>query len=84
MAVPCQTEHGIELTSDRLTATTDNVGVGTEYVSLYSRAGGPYQAVLQLVLVHLPTWIIKSKFSPSLCDHFCDNPGEGISHLFGV
>ena len=49
MAVPCQTEHGIELTSDRLTATTDNVGVGTEYVSLHSRAGGPYQAVLQLV-----------------------------------
>ena len=51
MAVPCQTERGMELTSDHLTATTDNVGVDTEYVSLYSRAVGPYQAVLQLVLV---------------------------------
>ena len=79
MAVPCQTDHGITLTT-----STDTSVLALNTLVCIPGAVGPYPAVLQLVLVPCRLDYQVQVQLVSLSTISVDSPGEGISHLFGV
>ena len=84
MAVPCQTDHGVDYGSDRLTAQPITSVLARNTLVCIPGRWDPYPAVLQLVLVPRRLDYQVQVQLVVLFNHFCDSAGEGISHLFGV